>query len=75
MKIPNPVAKHGEKVIVENYRATPGTWENGVVVNLGYENRYGKFSWSYDIKLERESKKGNPIFLYVGDDKIRRPHA
>ena len=78
MKIPDPVANHGEKVLVHNYRSKPKdgsqVWEEGTVRAPSYETRYGKdkFHWSYEVVLERESAKGNGIWLYVGNDRIKR---
>lgn len=71
MKIPDPVAKIGERVDVENYRSRLAPLERGRVVGMAYENNFGGgFSWSYRVRLERESRTGRPIFLHVGDDKI-----
>jgi hypothetical protein len=72
MKIPDPKAHYEEFVLVLNYRANPARWEAGTVVGLRYENMHGSFHWSYDVRLERRSKAGNPLFLYVGNAKIRR---
>jgi hypothetical protein len=78
MIIPDPVANHGDKVMVHNYRSKPNdgsqVWEEGTVRALSYGTRYGKdkFSWSYEVVLERESAKGNGIWLYIGDDRIAK---
>ena len=76
MEIPDPVANHGEAVMVHNYRSKPkdGTklWERGTVKRLAYKNSFGGFDWHYGVLLDRRSASDNPIWLYVGDEGIRR---
>ena len=45
------------------------------VSSLKYENKYGKFDWSYEVRLDRKSKSDNYIFLYVGDSNIMTRRA
>ena len=71
MKIPNPIANYGDVVMVVNYRSKYEPWEEGVVKRLSYENSFGDFSWSYNVLLSRRSKAGNPIWLYVGNKRIK----
>lgn len=71
MRIPNPVARHNERVCVWNYRKKYGDWEFGYIECLRYENRFGDFAWTYDVVLDRRSPSGNPIRLYVGAGDIR----
>ena len=74
MNIPDPKANYGDTVWVHNYRSKPKdgsqVWEEGEVKYLEYGNSYGSFSWSYEIRLNRQTHSGNPIFLHVGNDKI-----
>lgn len=71
MKIPNPIAKHGELVMVENYRSSLKPWEQGKIHVLSYRDVGGGFDWSYEVLLMRMTNAGRYIRLYVGDDRIR----
>lgn len=72
MLIPDPVANHGEKVFVCNYKKEPNVWETGKIRALRYENNWGmRYVWCYDVLLDRLSTKGNRMCLYVGDEQIR----
>lgn len=76
MEIPDPKANYKDKVLVHNYRSKPKDgveiWEEGEVKGLSYQNYFGKFSWQYEILLDRHSLKGNVIWLYVSDDQIKK---
>lgn len=69
--IPAPIVNFGDRVMVYNYRHDSG-WEEGIVEHLRYENAWGKWSWSYDIKTVRLAKSGFGVRLYVGDDKVKK---
>ena len=71
MRIPSPKANWDDRVRVLNYRRRPERWESGKIVQLEYRNRFGTFSWSYEVLLYRESASGNTIRLYVGEDSIQ----
>lgn len=69
MKISNPKAKYGDIVEVLNYRCKPYKWEEGEVRTVAYKNDFGSyFYWTYNVYIRR----GKGLFLYVGDDKIRK---
>jgi hypothetical protein len=71
MKIKDPVANYGQAVRVVNYRSSYRPVEEGKVCALSYKSAFGeKLRWSYRVRLDRESRKGRPIYLYVGDEKI-----
>lgn len=71
MKLPNPVARLGDKVDVLNYRKRPPEWEAGRVAAVQYEERYGRgFSLSYEVHLDRTPLSGCVIRLYTS--KIRK---
>lgn len=66
----------GDKVMVENYRSRYKPWENGTIhaTKIGV-NKDGVCRVAYDVMLDRRGngRYGNrPIWLYVGDDKIRK---
>jgi len=69
-------AEVGDHVEVQNYRCRPARWETGIVDHVeGNSFRAGKFSLSYRVRLDRETKpnwkgESNPIFVTVGDDGI-----
>lgn len=69
MKITDPKAKYGDKVMVLNYRKNPPKWEEGEVRTVSYKDNFGNgFTWSYDIFIDR----GKKFFLYVGNSHIKR---
>lgn len=69
MKIPNPKAKSGDKVMVLNYRCKPPKWDEGEYRGAQYQDGFStKFYWQYDVYIGR----GKGFFLHVGDDKIRQ---
>ena len=69
MNIPDPAANFGDTVVVHNYRSRKKDgsviMEEGVVKSLRYENNFGFFTWKYDVLLNRRSRAGCPIWLYV----------
>lgn len=75
IKIPAPIANLREKVWVLNYRKNPQMLETGIVSMLAYENMFGDWKWTYTIRLDRISKAGNSILLYVVDDKLEKYYA
>jgi hypothetical protein len=60
----------GDKVWVRNYRRD-GYQEFGKVIEttVNVDNSV-RYSVKYRIQLERKSKTGRPLFLYVGNDGI-----
>ena len=76
MNIPYPIANRGDAVMVHNYRSRKKdgsrTMERGHVVGLMYSNKFGFFNWKYDVLLDRKSRAGHPIRLYVSDDGIEK---
>ena len=73
--VPAPIANAGEEVIVYNYRKrgkSEGTWEHGKISSLAYGNSFGRWSWKYTVMLGRYSGTNRPMFLYVGDDRIKK---
>ena len=77
INIPAPKAKFGELVWVLNYRIhrkdEKQIWETGKICGLRYENQFGgKFSWSYDVRLERIAKSGHSPTVYVDGKQIKK---
>ena len=71
IEIPAPVADLGEQVLVLNYRKRPPRWEEGVVKALKYENRWGEFSWHYEVWVIR-GRARKPLRLYVDNEGIQK---
>jgi hypothetical protein len=76
MNIPDPAVNYGDSVMVHNYRSKRKDglklWEEGVVRGLSYRNDLGEFSWYYEVMLVRRSNKNKVMWLYVGDDEIKK---
>lgn len=55
MEIPAPLAERGDIVSVVNYRRKSGYYDTGRVTSVAYKNDFGRWYWSYTVKIDRKS--------------------
>jgi hypothetical protein len=68
-----PKVLPSEKCVVRNYRSCYEPWEEGECLDTDCSFRKdGSFRFSYRVMLDRESQKGNKIFLTVSDTGIEK---
>lgn len=88
IKIPQPKVLLQDEVFVLNYRrvskANPnGVWEKGKIAEVEYKLwKKTEGRWHYSVRLNRLSPPkigwrdmdygSNPIFVYVGDEGLRK---
>ena len=66
-------ASIGDRVLALNYnkRSAP-TWEVGTVKRISINvNEDGSAYCVYAVRLDRQSRNGNGLWLHVGDDTIK----
>jgi len=70
MRLPNPTARVGDRVMILNYRRRPGLWEPGRVTEVRYTERYRRgFVLSYEVVLERRTPAGR--FMHLTTASVR----
>lgn len=70
MKIPEPKARYGDKVVVLNYRNKPPKWVDGECRRVSYEESFSSsgFSWTYNVYV----RLGKGYFLAVDDKGLQK---
>jgi len=56
IRIPAPIARPGERVLVPNYRAEGAPLEAGTIKTAEYD--YGEGAWGYEVTLDRKTPGG-----------------
>lgn len=67
------VCLEGDRALALNYLKKPAVWESGKVLDVDvkvYPDR--RTSPTYRVVLDRRSSTGKLIFIYVGDDRIKK---